>query len=73
MVENLLCYFNGLKICLKIGQIGERGGKQGKFRSAESFSAELSTEAVDFFPLAPGPISLQPIQRIDVSRRLLSA
>jgi hypothetical protein len=55
---------NGLSNSLKIEQLDEMGQIQGKFTDAETFSAGLSTETVDFFPLAPPPGSLQRRARI---------
>ncbi|NGQ89511.1 hypothetical protein G5V65_01280 [Rhodobacter sp. HX-7-19] len=55
MDENLFNHIKGLKNCLKIGQVKEGGGKQGKFCGVENFPAELSTKRVDSFPLALGP------------------
>jgi hypothetical protein len=72
-VENLSIVFNGLQICLKNRQTVEGRRKQGKIVPPENFSAKLSTKAVDFFPLALGPLSLQPRARIDVSERPVSA
>jgi hypothetical protein len=48
-----------LQNCLKTRQSNEPGRIQGKFRSSRMFCAELSTESVDSFLLAPLHISLQ--------------
>ncbi|MDZ7573839.1 MAG: hypothetical protein U0934_07780 [Pseudotabrizicola sp.] len=48
-----------LLFCLKNEHVNELGQKQGKSANRETFSAGLSTETVDFFPLAPRAISLQ--------------
>jgi hypothetical protein len=63
--EFLFNKINGLKMCLKIRQIVEGGQKQGKIPPSRMFYAELSTETVDSFSLAPGKISLQPRRGID--------
>lgn len=73
MKEILSFVFKDLKKRLKNRQTCDAGQKQGKFRRAENFSANLSTETVDFFPLASGPLSLQRQIRIDVSKRPLFA
>jgi hypothetical protein len=59
-IRNFLSFeIKGLKFRLKNRQINETARKQGKIRKLETFSAGLSTETVDFFPLAPRSISLQ--------------
>ena len=55
MVRNLSFFYNGLSSRLKFRQIDEPGQKQGKFATPENFSARLSTETVDSFPLATTP------------------
>jgi hypothetical protein len=60
----LLFKINDLIFCLKNRQINETAPKQGKISEVKTFSAELSTETVDFFPLASRSISLQRKQRI---------
>jgi hypothetical protein len=59
-VGNFLSFIiKGLKFRPKNRQINETAPKQGKIRKVKTFSAGLSTETVDFFPLAPRSISLQ--------------
>jgi hypothetical protein len=55
MVRFLSFFFNDLICCLKMRQIDETGQKQGKIRTPQIFSARLSTETVDSFPLASSP------------------
>jgi hypothetical protein len=50
---------NGLKFRLKNRHVNEMARKQGKIRKVKTFSADLSPETVDFFPLAQRAISLQ--------------
>ena len=64
---NLSFKNNTLIMCLINRQIGERGEKQGKFRSGRMFCADLSTETVDSFSLAPVRGSLQPRRGIDAT------
>jgi hypothetical protein len=66
---NLFNEINGLKKCLKNRQTLESSGKQGNFRGSENFSAMLSTESGDSFPLALAQVSLQQTRRIDDSGR----
>jgi hypothetical protein len=65
-VKNLLFNIMSLIKCPKNRQHHEAGRKQGKFRSPEIFSAELSPETGDSFPLATAPVQWQPGPRIDV-------
>ncbi len=71
--KNLPFLFNMLESCLKNRQLNEHGQKQGKFRDREMFCAELSTENVDSFSLAPMSLSLQAIRRIDDAREVIRA
>jgi hypothetical protein len=71
--EILSFVFNGLMLCLKNRQVGERGRKQGEFGSSENFSAMLSTESGDSFALAPDRVSLQPTRRINEFKSGVSA
>jgi hypothetical protein len=59
--EILSFKIKGLKMCLKIRQLHEPGRKQGKFRTAEIFSANLSTKIPWTAFLLPPPVaSVQP-------------
>jgi hypothetical protein len=58
--ENLCIEINGLQVRLKFGQADEAARIQGIFASAGTFSADLSTVSGDSFPLAEGPLRLQP-------------
>jgi hypothetical protein len=66
--ENVSSKINDLKNCLFFRHIGESVRKQGKFRHAKKFPAELSTKTVDSFSLALGLSPLQPRAGIDDSR-----
>jgi hypothetical protein len=66
-LENLSRIIKGLKICLFFRHLNESGRKQGKFRNAKKFPAELSTKTVESFPLALCLSSLQPRAGIDDS------
>jgi hypothetical protein len=69
VVKILSFIFKLLRICLFFVQHDERAKKQGKFAAPEIFSANLSTETVDSFPLAPEPATLQPEARIETSAK----
>jgi hypothetical protein len=73
MLRNLSIVINVLLFRLKNRQYGEWGQKQGKFGGSENFSAMLSTESGDSFSLVAAGLSLQLQQRIDKSRRCVSA
>jgi len=69
MVKKIPTKISNLNICLKNRRISERGRKQGKFPALEIFSAGLSTETVDSFPLAPVWISLQQMRESKVNAK----
>jgi hypothetical protein len=73
MVKNLSFEISTLNICLFFRQIAESPRIQRKFRAHKNFSAKLSTETVDSFPLATGHGSLQPSHRIAAAKVALSA
>jgi hypothetical protein len=72
-VKNLPLKIKYLQFRLKIRQITESSRKQQDFRGRQIFSAGLSTETVDSFPLAPARGSLQPAVRIEPSETGLCA
>ena len=73
MIKNKSRNFNWLINCLFFGQIGEGCQIQRKSRPREIFSAELSTQTVDSFLLAPAYASLQHRPRIVTSEMGLFA
>jgi hypothetical protein len=73
MLRNLSIVINDLLFRLKNRQYGKWGQKQRKFGGSENFSAMLSTESGDSFSLVAAGLSLQLQQRIDKSRRCVSA
>ncbi|WP_156317384.1 hypothetical protein [Cypionkella psychrotolerans] len=73
MVRNLSIVINALLFRLKNRQYSEWGQKQGKFGGSEIFSAMLSTESGDSFPLVPACLSLQAALRINESEGDVSA
>jgi hypothetical protein len=64
-LEILSLYINGLGNGLFFEHLNEAGQKQGKFRALRIFSARLSTETGDSFPLASRPPIIAGIRRID--------
>jgi hypothetical protein len=58
--ENLSSDFNGLQMCPKNRHLHETGMNQGKIGRRQIFSAELSPDSVDSFPLATAVSSVQP-------------
>jgi hypothetical protein len=58
--ENLFSEFKRLKVRPKFRQPDEAARIQGIFAPTGTFSAELSTVSGDSFPLAEGPLRLQP-------------
>jgi hypothetical protein len=73
VVNKISIEFNGLLNRLFFKQTGERCRIQRKSASSEIFSAELSTQTVDSFALAPPHASLQRPPRIVVSEMGLFA
>jgi hypothetical protein len=59
-MENLFHDFKGLPNRLKNRQLCETSRNQRKIPGGENFSAKLSPETGDSFPLATAPGSVQP-------------